>query len=164
MEQNPIFIPLDGITQFPEPMSDPDHAGLTDLEPKPLHGYRCPDIKATYMWQPNGAGKGFTQTLLCRYDGPEPRFNHLVRTLQNRESPFIVLLPRPGKPYIIVGTLAFDDIEVGCRAVEHQTFVLECCYNLNPFPYFPGPVDIVDVTEPELMDALFGKRLKEGGV
>lgn len=158
MEQSPIFIPLDCISQFPEPQADYDNAGLTDLEPKPLHGFRCPDIEATYQWHPNGPGKGFTQMLLCRYNGPEPRFNHLVRTLQNHEPRFIVLVPRPGKPYIIVGSLAWDDIELAPRAVEHQTFVLECAYSTNPFPYYPGPVDVVDVSEPELMDALFGKR------
>lgn len=79
MEQNPIFIPLECIKQFPEARADYDRVGLTDLKPNPLHGFRCPDIEATYMLHPNGPGKGFTQMLMCRYNGQEPHFNHMLR-------------------------------------------------------------------------------------
>ena len=161
MEQNPIFIPLDGIETFPEPAWTPSDAGRIDLEPKPLHGYRCKDIVSEYMWHPNGPGKGFTQQLLCRHDGPDPQFNYMRRQLQNHEPRFIVLQPRPQKPYVVVGTLAYDDIELEPKAVEYQTFVMQCVYCLNPFPFYDGPVNVTDVTVLELMDALFGMRDKE---
>lgn len=161
-EQIPIFIPLDEIAEFPEPMEMPDDAGRLALKAKgdTLHGYRCKDITSEYMWNRNGCGKGFEQTLMCRYAGSMANFNFMMRRMNNKfqeEHCFIVLLPRENGPYCVFGN-RFREIDIADSRVEHQTLVLKNQFQVVPFPYYDGPVCITDVTAPQLMEHLYGKK------
>lgn len=162
MEQTPIFIPLSEIAAYPDPMEMPDNAGRLALKAKgdTLHGYRCKDITSEYMWNPNGTGKGFTQTLMCRFAGSMANFNYMLRFIGNRfagEHRYVVLLPREDGTYCVFGN-SFHDIDIADNRVEHQTFVLECAFQVVPFPYYNGPVDVTDCTGPELIDMLYKKE------
>ena len=107
-----------------------------------------------YQWTPNGRCKGFSQTLTCRFYGSEPHFNHMMRFMSNRKAEYIILLPRDKKPYLVIGA-GRGEIEIATRSAEHQTFVMECPYSYVPLPYYDGPIDIVDCTEPELMKEIY---------
>ena len=162
MEQIPIFIPLSEIAAFPDPTAMPDDAGRLALKAKgdTLHGYRCKDIKSEYMWNPNGTGKGFTQTLMCRFAGSMANFNYMLRFMCNRfagEHCYVVLLPREDGTYCVFCN-CFHDIDISANRVEHQTFVLECAFQVVPFPYYNGPVNVTDCTGPELIDVLYKKE------
>lgn len=161
MEQQPIFIPLENIETFPEAATDPEDSGHIELTGKEgiLRGFRCKDITAEYSWNPNGALKGYCQTLMCRFSGSEPNFNYMARIMGNCEIRYILLLPRDNKPYVIVGN-KYDGLDFAIRTVEHQTWAMECPYWLVPFPYYDGPVEVTDCTGPELMEHLYGVKLK----
>lgn len=156
--ESPVFVSMYDIGHLGEPETIADNAGridITGLHGKTLQGYRCEDIKAMYQWCPNGKGVGFTQTLMCRFYGSEPHFNHMMRFMcSNRDTEYIILLPRDKKPYLVIGNSGYD-IEIATRSVEHKTFVMEHCYVYVPMPYYDGPIDIVDCTEPELMKAIY---------
>lgn len=73
--QSPVFVSTYDIAHYDGPETEPDNAGLmtiTALHGETPKGYRCPDIVAFYMWEPNGPGKGFAQSLICRFHGTEP--------------------------------------------------------------------------------------------
>ena len=155
--ESPIFVSTYGIAHLEDPDTDAENAGhvnITALHGETLHGYRCEDIKAMHQWSPNGKGKGFTQTLMCRFCGSEPHFNHMMRFMSKREAEYIILLPRDKKPYLVIGA-GRGEIEIATRSVEHQTFVMEYPYSYVPLPYYDGPIDIVDCTEPELMEEMY---------
>lgn len=155
--KSPVFLSMYGIGHFGEPETLADNAGriaITGLHGATLQGYRCEDIKATYQWCPNGRGKGFTQTLMCRFDGSEPHFNHMMRFMCSRDPEYIIMLPRDKEPYLVLGN-SYGDIEIAARSVEHRTFVIEYGYALVPFLFYDGPLDIKDCTEPELMKAIY---------
>lgn len=155
--QSPVFVSAYDIAHYDGPETEPDNAGLmtiTALHGETPKGYRCPDIEAFYMWEPNGPGKGFTQSLICRFHGSEPHFNHMLRFMCRRKAEYVILLPRPKKPFLFVGG-SMTDIGIERRRVEHQTFVMKygCC--IEPLPYYDGPLDIDDCTEPELMKKIY---------
>ena len=155
--ESPVFVPVYGVAELDYPATDTENAGrinITALHGEPLQGYRCEDIKAMYQWSPNGMGKGFSQTLISRFYGSEPHFNHMMRFMSSREVEYIILLPRDKKPYLVIGT-GRGEIEIATRSVEHQTFVMECPYNYVPLPYYDGLIDIVDCTEPELIKEIY---------
>ena len=155
--QSPIFVSTYGIAHLEDPNTDAENAGrvnITTLHGKPLYGFRCEDIKAMYQWTPNGRCKGFSQTLMCRFYGSEPHFNHMMRFMCCREAEYIMLLPRDKKPYLVIGA-GRGDFEIAQRSVEYQTFVMECPHSYVPLPYYDGPIDIKDCTEPELMNAIY---------
>lgn len=155
--ESPVFVSKYDIVNIGEPETLADDAGridITALHGKTLLGYRCEDIKAMYQWSPNGKGKGFSQTLMCRFYGSEPHFNHMMRFMNNRAAEYIILLPRDKKPYLVIGS-GRGEIEIATRGVEHQTFVMECGYSYVPMPYYDGPIDIMDCTEPELMKVIY---------
>lgn len=162
-EQIPIFIPLDEILSFPDPMEMPDNAGRLELKAKneKLHGYRCTNITSVCHWNSNGAYKGFARTLVCHYNGSMANFNFMLRAMNNvlDEHNYIVLLQRDGGPYVVFGN-SFKDITLGSNRVDNQTFELECAYHLVPFPYYDGPVEVTDCTSPELMGHLYGVKLE----
>ena len=154
---SPVFVSAYDIAHYDGPETEPDNAGrmtITALHGETPKGYRCPDIEAFYMWEPNGPGKGFTQSLTCRFHGSEPHFNHMLRFMCRRKAEYVILLPRPKKPFLFVGG-SMTDIEIEGRSVEHQTFVMKygCC--IEPLPYYDGPLDIEDCTEPELMKKIY---------
>lgn len=155
---SPVFVSMYGIANIGEPETFADNAGRIDiraLHGGTLQGCRCKDIKAIYQWTPNGRGKGFSQTLMCRFEGSEPHFNHMMRFMCSlREAEYIILLPRDKEPYLVVGNGEYE-IEIATRSVEHQTFVMEYDYTHVPLPYYEGPLDIRDCTEPELMKAIY---------
>lgn len=91
---------------------------------------------------------------MCRFYGSEPHFNHMMRFMCRRNAEYVMLLPRHKKPYLVVGNGA-GGIEIAPRSVEHQTFVTECPYSYVPMPYYDGPLDITDCTEPELMKEIY---------
>ena len=155
--QSPVFVSAYDIAHYDGPETEPDNAGLmtiTALHGETPKGYRCPDIVSFYMWEPNGPGKGFTQSLICRFHGSEPHFNHMLRFMCSRKAEYVILLPRPKKPFLFVGG-SMTDIEIERRSVEHQTFVMKygCC--IEPLPYYDGPLDIEYCTEPELMKKIY---------
>lgn len=155
--QSPVFVSMYDIANIGEPETDADNAGriaITALHGGMLKGYRCEDIKAMYQWTPNGRGKGFSQTLMCRFEGSEPHFNHMMRFMCRRETEYIILLPRDKEPYLVIGN-GGNWIDIAQRSVEHQTFVMECGYSYVPLPYYDGPIDIKNCTEPELMKAIY---------
>lgn len=155
--QSPVFVSIYEIAHLGEPDTDADNAGriaITALHGGTLQGYRCEDIKATYRWSPNGRGKGFSQELMCRFEGGEPHFNHMMRFMCRRATECIILQPRDKEPYLVIGN-GGNWIEIATRSVEHQTFVMECPYSYVPLPYYDGPLDIKDCTEPELMKAIY---------
>lgn len=155
--QSPVFVSTYDIAHLEDPDTDAENAGritITALHGEALRGYRCEDIKAMYQWTPNGRRKGFLQTLMCRFYGSEPHFNHMMRFMGNREAEYIILSPRDKKPYLVIGP-GRGEIEIATRSVEHQTFVMECGYSYIPMPYYDGPIDIMDCTEPELMKAIY---------
>lgn len=156
--QSPVFVSMYGISTFDGPDTDADHTGrmtIKGLHGETLRGYRCQDIKAMYQWTPNGKGKGFTHTLMCRFEGGEPHFNHMIRFMCNRAAEYVVLLPRQKKPYLVIGYGNTNEIEIAQRSVEHQTFVMEFPAGRVPFPYYEGPLSIEDCTEPELMEQIY---------
>lgn len=155
MAENPIFIPLNEIASIGHPDTTPYRSGLVDIKRKnrQLNGYVDNCLTAEYMWESNGPGRGFTQTLACRYDAVFSHFNHLLRTLQNKHSSFVILLPK-GDFYIVVGW-HFDDIGVKASSVRDQSFMLTCDYALVPFPYYDGIVNIHDCDAAELTDRLY---------
>ena len=162
MEQIPIFIPLDEIADYPDPMEMPDDAGRLALKAKgdTLHGYRCKDITSEYMWNRNGDGLGFEQTLMCRFAGSVANFNFMLRFMNNKcagEHRYVALLQRENCPYCVFGN-SFSEIDIADSRVEHLTFVLNCTYQVVPFPYYDGPVEVTDCTGPELMDVLYKKE------
>ena len=155
--QSPVFVSAYDIAHYDGPETEPDNAGLmtiTALHGETPKGYRCPDIVAFYMWDSNGPGKGFTQSMICRFHGSEPHFNHMLRFMCNRNAEYVILLPRPKKPFLFVGG-SMTDIEIERRSVEHQTFVMKYGYCIDPLPYYDGPLDIEDCTEPELMKKIY---------
>lgn len=147
---------MDEIAHYPDPFENPDEAGRIELVPKSetMQGFRCPDITAEYTWHPNGPGHGFTQTLMCRFDGSVSNFNHMMRTIQNHDGGFIVLLPQNPESYLIIGNNA-SEIELSPRAVEHKTFVLECSFSHTSFPFYVGKVKVTNVKSSILMERLF---------
>lgn len=156
---SPVFVSKYELAGFDGPDTAPETTGritLRRLHGGPVKGYRCKDIEAFYQWTPNGMGKGFTQTLMCRFSGSEPEFNHMMRFLLNRQPEFIILLPRKNRPCIVVGNDDYE-IEVATRSVEHQTFVLENAYGYVPFAYYDGELEVVDCTEYELIEPLYIK-------
>lgn len=155
--QSPVFVSAYGIAQYDGPETEPGQAGrmtITALHGETLRGYQCPDINAFYQWEPNGTGKGFTQSLICRFHGSEQHFNHMLRFMCRREAEYVILLPRPKKPFLFVDG-SMTDIEIERRSVDHQTFVMKCGYCIMPLPYYDGPIDIEDCTEPELMKKIY---------
>ena len=155
--QSPIFVSTYGIAHLEDPNTDAENAGrvnITTLHGKPLYGFRCEDIKAMYKWTPNSRCKGFTQTLMCRFYGSEPHFNHMMRFMCCRKAEYIILLPRVRGPYLVIG-YGRSEIEIATCSVEHQTFVMECPHSYVPLPYYDGQIDIEDCTEPELMKAIY---------
>lgn len=164
MEQNPIFIPLDEIAGIDYPETTPYRSGQVEIKPKgrQLNGYRDDCLTVEYSWDANGPGKGFSQTLACQYGARSSHFNHLMRTLENFQSNFVILLPK-GDFYTVVGRY-FDDINVATECVRDQSFMLTCNYAPAPFPFYDGPVNIHDCDVAELTDVLFGTRGKEDGV
>ena len=159
----PIFVPLDEIEQFPDPMEMPDDAGRLALKAKGsvLHGFRCKDITSVCLWSSNGVWKGFKRSLLCRYDGSMPHFNFMLRAMNNWEDGhnYIVLLPREDGLYVVFGN-SFGELTLADSNTERQAFTLECPYQLVPFPYYDGTVEVIDCTGPELMKHLYGAKLK----
>ncbi len=155
--ESPVFVSMYDIANIGEPETLADDAGridITALHGKTLRGYRCEDIKAMYKWCPNGRGKGFTQTLMCRFYGSDPHFNHMMRFMCRRDAEYAILLPRYNAPYLVIGD-GSGKIEIATRSVEHKTFVMECGYSHVPLPYYDGPLDIEDCTEPELMKVIY---------
>ena len=155
--QSPVFVSMHDICHIEEPETTADNAGritMTGLHGDTLRGYRCEDIKAMYQWTPNGRCKGFSQELMCRFYGSDPHFNHMMRFMCCREAEYIMLLPRDKKPYLVIGA-GRGDFEIAQRSVEYQTFVMECPHSYVPLPYYDGPIDIKDCTEPELMNAIY---------
>lgn len=155
--ESPVFVSKYDIVNIGEPETLADDAGridITALHGKTLLGYRCEDIKAMYQWSPNGKGNGFSQTLMCRFYGSEPHFNHMMRFMCRRDAEYAILLPRYKAPYLVIGA-GCGEIEIAQRSVEHQTFVMECGCSYVPLPYYNGQIDIEDCTEPELMKAIY---------
>ena len=155
--QSPIFVSTYDICHLGDPETNADNAGciaITGLHGETLQGYRCEDIKAIYQWNPNGRGKGFSQMLMCRFEGSEPHFNHMMRLMCRRKAEYIILLPRDKEPYLVVGNDNCD-IEIAGNSVDHQKFMMECNYSYVPLPYYDGPLNIEDCTEPELMKAIY---------
>lgn len=155
--QHPIFVSTYDICNFGEPDTSVETAGridITGLYGKTLKGYRCCGIEAVYQWCPNGRRKGFSQELMCRFEGSEQHFNHMIRFMNNREAEYIILLLQPNNSYLVIGSRACD-IEIASRSFDHHTFAMECDYSCFPRPYYDGPLNIVDCTEPELMKAIY---------
>ena len=145
------------IKNFSEPDTDIDNCGrvdITGLHSETFKGYRCCGIEAMYQWSPNGRGKGFSQELTCRFEGSEQHFNHMMRFLNNREAEYIILLLQPNGSYLVIGNPDCG-IEIAPRSVEHHNFGMKCDFSYVPRPYYEGPLNIVDCTEPELMKAIY---------
>ena len=155
MEQSPIFVLLSDIAEYPNAVRDPEFDGRMDFQPRTLTGYRCSEIEAMYNWEPNGPMKGFSQTLMCRFSGRVPHFNYMARIMMNSEPHYNVMLPHEDGTYLVIGNHA-SDIDMDLRMVEHQTFVIQCPYAPDPFPYFDGEVSVTDCNVPELMERLYG--------
>lgn len=161
MKQVPIFIPLGEIEHIDDAETTPYRRGLVEIKARDrmLKGFACDNLTATYAWGCNGAGKGFSQLLTCRFEGRASHFNHLLCELANRQSTFIVLLPK-GDMYTVVGRY-FDDIHIQPECNDDMSFVMESCYATVPFPYYDGVVSIDDCDVVELTEHLYGIKTKE---